>query len=95
MAVQAARAFLYDTFFTSAAALDHEIGSSESAIDESAVKRAFSQNSQRVILAVDHSKLGTRAQARLFDIEDIDLLITDLDPSDERLDPYRNRVGIA
>ncbi len=95
MAVQAARAFLYDTFFTSAAALHEEFGSSESALAESAVKRAFAQNSQRVILAVDHSKLGTRAQARLFGSDDVDLLVTDLDPSDERLGPYRSYVDIA
>lgn len=95
MAVQAAGAFLYDTFFTSAAALDADFGSSESALDECAVKRVFRKNSQRVVLAVDHSKLGTRAQARLFDLADIDLLVTDLDPADEALDPFRNDVEIA
>lgn len=95
MAVQAAGAFLYDTFFTSAAALDAEFGSSESALDECAVKRVFSRNSQRIVLAVDHSKLGTRAQARLFDVSDIDLLVTDLDPDADLLDPFRDHVEIA
>jgi DeoR family fructose operon transcriptional repressor len=95
MAVRAAQSFLYDTFFSSAAALDLEFGPSEAALAESEVKRAFSQTSSRIVLAVDHSKLGTRAQARVLDFEQIDLLVTDLDSSDRRLDGYRELVEIA
>lgn len=95
MAIRAAQGFLYDTFFSSAAALDSEFGSSEAALAESEVKRAFSQTSSRIVLAVDQSKLNTRAQARVFDFEQLDLLVTDLDPSDPRLDPYRDLVEIA
>jgi DeoR family transcriptional regulator, fructose operon transcriptional repressor len=95
MAVRAAEGFLYDTFFSSAAALDFEFGSSEAALAESEVKRAFALTSSRIVLAVDHSKLGTRAQARVFSFEEIDVLVTDLDPSDGRLDPYREIVHLA
>lgn len=95
MAVRAAEGFLYDTFFSSAAALDFELGSSEAALAESEVKRAFGSTSNRIVLAVDHSKLGTRAQARVFDFGRVDLLVTDLDPSDQRLDRYRDLVDIA
>lgn len=95
MAVRAAQSFLYDTFFSSAAALDAVFGPSEAALAESEVKRAFGQTSDRVVLAVDHGKLGTRAQARVFDFDDIDLLVTDLDPTDSRLDPFRDIVDIA
>ncbi len=95
MAVRTAQSFLYDTFFGSAAALDPELGSSEAALAESEVKRAFSQTSNRIVLAVDHSKLGTRAQARMFDFEQIDLLVTDLEPSDRLLDPYRDLTEIV
>lgn len=95
MAVRAAQSFLYDTFFSSAAALDLEVGSSEAALAESEVKRAFGQTSNRIVLAVDHSKLGTRAQARVFELEQLDLLVTDLDPSDSRLDAYRHLVKIV
>ena len=94
MAIRSAEAFLYDTFFTSGAALDAGFGSSEAALAESEVKRAFARTADRIVLAVDQSKLGTRAQARLFELEVVDLLVTDLDPSDERLGPYRNRVEI-
>ena len=95
MAVRAAESFLYDAFICSAAALDHEVGSSEASLAESEVKRAFSQTSGRIILAVDHTKLGTRAQARMFDLENVDLLVTDLDPDDARLDTYRPQVELA
>jgi DeoR family transcriptional regulator, fructose operon transcriptional repressor len=95
MAVRAVESYLYDVFVCSAAALDHELGSSEAALAESEVKRAFSQTSRRIILAVDQTKLGTRAQARMFELEQLDLLVTDLDPDDNRLDEYRNRVELA
>ena len=95
MAVRAAQSFFYDTFFSSAAALDTEFGSSEAALAESEVKRAFSQASNRIVLALDQSKLDTRAQARVFAFETVDLLVTDLDPTDSRLDPYRALVDIA
>ncbi len=95
MAVRAVESYLYDVFVCSAAALDHEVGSSEAALAESEVKRAFGQTSRRIILAVDQTKLGTRAQARMFELEQLDLLVTDLDPDDSRLDDYRGRVELA
>lgn len=95
MAVRAAQSFLYDAFVCSGAALDHEVGSSEASLAEAEVKRAFAATSSRIILAVDYSKLGTRAQARMFDLEDVDLLVTDLEPGDPRLDTYRSSVDIA
>ena len=94
MAVRAVGSYLYDTFVCSAAALDQEVGSSEAALAESEVKWAFSQTSRQIILAVDHSKLETRAQARMFEFEQLDLLVTDLDPGDARLAEYRGRVEL-
>ncbi|MGH8928632.1 MAG: DeoR/GlpR family DNA-binding transcription regulator [Acidimicrobiia bacterium] len=95
MAVRTAQAYLYYCLVCSGAALDHVVGSSEASLAESEVKRAFSQTASRIILAVDHSKLGTRAQARMFDMEQVDLLVTDLDPDDPRLDDYRSLVALA
>jgi DeoR family fructose operon transcriptional repressor len=95
IAARAAQGFLYDAFVCSAAALDHLVGSSEASLAESEVKRAFAATSSRIILAVDHSKLGTRAQARMFDLVDIDLLVTDLEPGDARLNAYRQQVNLA
>lgn len=94
IALRIAQDFLYDIFVCSAAALDHNVGSSEASLAESEVKRAFSQTSNRIVLAVDHTKLGSRAQARVFELEEIDLLVTDLDSDDARLDAYRSRVEV-
>jgi DeoR family transcriptional regulator, fructose operon transcriptional repressor len=81
---------LFDVFVTSAAALDPELGASEASIAEADVKRAIRATSGRVVLAVDSSKLGSRAQARVFQLSEVDLLVTELDPDDARLSPYRS-----
>ncbi|MGH8923358.1 MAG: DeoR/GlpR family DNA-binding transcription regulator [Acidimicrobiia bacterium] len=94
IALRTAQDFLYDVFVCSAAGFDHQVGSSEASLAESEVKRAFSQTSSRIVLAVDHTKLETRAQARVFELEEIDLLVTDLEPDDSRLDLYRSRVEV-
>jgi DeoR family transcriptional regulator, fructose operon transcriptional repressor len=40
------------------------------------------------------AKLGSRARARTFTLHEVDLLVTDLDPKDARLNPYRDRVEL-
>jgi DeoR family fructose operon transcriptional repressor len=47
-----------------------------------------------VVVAVDHSKLGQRGPARCLGLDRIDVLVTDLDPDDDRLDPYRRKVKV-
>jgi len=89
VAVRSAEDLMFDVFVCSSAALDAELGSSEASLEEAEVKRALSRTSRRIVLAVDHSKLGTRAPARMFAPDEVDILVTDLDPSDDRLDPYR------
>ena len=58
------------------------------------VRCAFGQVSERVVVAVDHGKLGARAQAVVFDFDVIDLMVTDLSPGDHRLDRYRDVVEL-
>jgi DeoR family transcriptional regulator, fructose operon transcriptional repressor len=41
-------------------------------------------------VAVDSSKLGHRAAARGLEPDRVSLLVTELDPSDAQLDPYRD-----
>jgi DeoR family fructose operon transcriptional repressor len=94
VAIRSAGDYLFDVFVCSAAALDPTVGSSEASLEEAHVKRALSSASSRIVLAVDHTKLGTRAQARMFTLDEIDLLVTDLEPDDERLDPYRRQVKL-
>jgi DeoR family fructose operon transcriptional repressor len=94
LAVRTAESVLYDVFITSAAAAHPRFGTSEATIDESEVKRAFGRSSRKIVLAVDHSKLGNRSQARLFEPGDIDVMVTDLEPEDDRLAPYRGRMRL-
>lgn len=93
-AVRMAESMLYEIFIASSAAVDPAVGSSERSVEESEVKRAFSSTSQQIILAVDHTKLGTRSPARWLNLTDIHLMVTDLEPTDPRLDPYRHLVEL-
>jgi DeoR family transcriptional regulator, fructose operon transcriptional repressor len=92
IATRAAQEFLFEVFVCSATSLDPDLGSSESSLAEAEVKRAIATTSSRIVLAADHSKLGTRAQTRMFRPQEIDVLVTDLDPDDDRLMPYRDRL---
>ena len=47
------------------------------------------------MLAADHTKIGGEAAvARCLDLARVDVLVTDLDPSDNRLTPYRKAVDV-
>ena len=94
LACDAARRFAFSSFFTSAAAVDPAVGATEAAVEEAEVKRAITEGASRVVLAVDASKLGLRAEARTFDLRRVDLMVTELDPGDPRLDPYREHVEL-
>jgi len=90
VATRSASDFLFDVLVCSAAAVDPVLGASEASVDEAEVKRSLQGTSARVVLAVSHTKLGARAQARVFEPREIDVIVTDLDPDDERLAAYRD-----
>lgn len=95
LAVQSAENFLFDLFVCSSAALDAALGSSEASLAEAEVKRALARTSAQVALAVDHTKLDRRAHSRVFSLQQLDWLVTDLEPDDSRLDPYRHAVKLV
>ena len=90
IATRAAGDLLLRRLFVSAAGVDPELGSTEACLEEADVKRAFGAVAGEVVLAVDSSKLGRRAVAQAFRWPQIAMLVTELDPSDARLDPYRH-----
>jgi DeoR family fructose operon transcriptional repressor len=94
IAVSVVRQFLLARCFLSAAALDPKAGTSETTIEQTAVKQAMAEVSEHVVVAVDASKLGQRSLVRSIGLAQIDLLVTDLAPDDARLDPYRDFVDI-
>lgn len=78
----------------STAALDPETGTMEATIDEAAMKQALVNASDRVVLAVDATKLEQRSAVRSVELDQIDVIVTELDPQDPRLDPYRDLVEL-
>jgi DeoR family fructose operon transcriptional repressor len=94
LACQAAGSLHYSRFFTSAGAVDAERGTSEVTLAETQVKLAFVDAADETVLLVDSSKLGQRALARALDWQLVNLMVTELDPADSRLDPYRECVAL-
>ncbi|MBA3655544.1 MAG: DeoR/GlpR transcriptional regulator [Actinobacteria bacterium] len=94
IAYRAAGSLLMSRLFISAAAVDLEFGPSEPCLEEAEVKRALAGVSSEVVLAVDSSKLAARSVARSMPWEDIDMIVTELDAADPRLDEYRDLVDI-
>jgi DeoR family fructose operon transcriptional repressor len=88
LACRAAEQLSLHTFFASAAAVDPS-GAREATLDEAEVKRCLADAADRVILAVDASKLASSATALAIRWDQIDLLVTELEPSDSRLSAYR------
>lgn len=95
LACRAAAQLAVQRFFASAAAVDPRGGALETSLEEAEVKRSIAAHAGEVVLAVDSSKLGARAIAVGLEWEEIDVLVTDLDPADGRLDPYRQRAELV
>lgn len=93
-AEQAARSFAPDRFFTSAAAIDAAFGTSEASLDEAAVKQVLAAAAAMTVVLVDSSKLDQQALAAALPWDRVDVLVTDLDPRDARLAPYRDLVEL-
>lgn len=81
----------FSNFFSSAAALDAS-GCYEDTLDEASIKRAFARSSARVTVGVNSQKLAHAATAASFDLAAISKLVTELDPSDDALDGFREAV---
>lgn len=94
-ACRSASSFLLKRLFLSAAAVDSRHGPSEAEIEEAEVKRVLTDVAAEVILAVDATKLDTRAVAVGVEWGQVTTLVTDLDPSDRRLGAYRNLTKVA
>ncbi|GGO63404.1 DeoR family transcriptional regulator [Microbacterium nanhaiense] len=94
MACRFASEVRYSMLFASGAGIDVEHGASDVSLEEAQVKREFARGSERVILLIDSTKLARPGMARGIDWREVELLVTELDPTDARLDPYRGIVDI-
>jgi DeoR family fructose operon transcriptional repressor len=95
LATWSARQVAVSRFVTSCVALDVSVGATEVILEEADVKRAIAESADEVVLAVDSSKLGRQATAVSLGWDEIDVLVTDLDPSDQRLDAYRSLATLV
>jgi DeoR family fructose operon transcriptional repressor len=92
LAIRSLESFHLEVSFISALSIHSEMGTSENSLEQAAVKDAMVRASSRVILGLDSSKLETRAQVRSLALARVDVLVTELDPSDSRLDAYRDAI---
>jgi DeoR family transcriptional regulator, fructose operon transcriptional repressor len=86
--------YVFECSYLSSTALSLELGAMESTAHGAEVKRIMKAAARRTILAVDSTKLAMVASARVFDVDEADVLVTELDPSDPELDGYRSRVEL-
>jgi DeoR family fructose operon transcriptional repressor len=86
--------FTFSCGFLSATGLDPVLGTMEPTLEEVEMKQALVRACDRVVLALDSTKLGRRSAVRALDLERVHTLVTDLDPADPRLDPYRDQLDI-
>lgn len=94
LASRSARDLSLDRLFVSAAGIT-ALGTSEATLEEADVKLALAEISVEVVVAVDHTKLGREGLARCLKLTQVDTLVTDLDPSDQRLSPFRRHVRLV
>ena len=66
----------------------------ERTVEEVEMKQAVVRVSQSVVLAVDSGKLSQRSAVRALTLGQIQTVVTELDPADPRLDPYRDHVHL-
>lgn len=95
LACRAASQLSVQRFITSAAAVDPRLGATEATMEEAEVKRALAAAAEEVVLAVDASKLSRRAVAVGLEWDRIDVLVTELDPTDPRLSAYRGLADLV
>ena len=92
LAVLSLQQFTLDLSVVSTMSLDPAFGTSELTLEQVAVKRAMADASVAVVLALDSTKLEKRARFRSLPLAAFDALVTELDPGDPVLDPYRRSV---
>lgn len=83
-AEQALQKFRFDIYVMTASAVDAAAGFTEWNLDDAAIKRAALTASRRTIAAVDSSKFGREAFARICGLDQVDAIVTDESLSTEQ-----------
>jgi len=94
VACSCASSFGYKTFFMGASGVDPESGMMDVSLAECQVKQEFARAADKVVVLADSSKLSRRDAVRCLGWGEVDVLITELEPDDPLLDPFRKLVEI-
>ncbi len=94
LALRTIEQFVFTRSFVSPTCVHPDFGLMESTIEGSDIKRAISNASTSLVVAADSTKLGGTSMARTLSLENLEFLVTELDPRDSRLDPYRDQVEL-
>jgi DeoR/GlpR family transcriptional regulator of sugar metabolism len=78
-----------DICFIGVNAIDISGGLMDNDWDIVQVKRAMIENSKKVVALSISEKINTFEQLKICELDDIDILVTELDPEAERLQPYK------
>ena len=78
-----------DLCFLGINALDPEHGITDNDWDVVQVKKAMIESSAQTVVMTISEKLHSHQRIRIGGVDEIDILITELDPSDRLLDPFR------
>ena len=82
-----------DKVIISCKAINTEKGIMESSELEVDIKRAMVKSGKEVILAVDHTKFDSWSMISLFDFRDIDIVVTDMKPSQKWIE-FFNKMNV-
>lgn len=94
LAVHSIGQFVFTRAFVSPTRVDVAHGLTESTIEGAEIKQALRRATQSLIVAVDSTKLHEAAIAKALDLAEVDLLVTELDPSAPELDRFRDQVEL-
>ena len=79
-----------DVFIFSCAGISIERGITEASIEQTEIKKAMMKNSGLKILLVDSSKFDKVYLSKTCDVDDVDIVITDSNPSEEIMLYFEN-----
>lgn len=94
LACRAAGVLRYERFFTSAATADASSGTFEATPDEAQVKLVLAERSASTVVLLTSSKLDGDGDVRALAWDEVDVLVTELDPSAAELDGIRDLVEL-
>ena len=80
-----------DLCFLGITSVDIDRGLTEDNREETLLKKAIIRASGKVASLVISHKLGTSQSFKVGDISQLNILVSELDPMDDTLDPYRKR----